>query len=81
MLGNRIRSPAALSTLGFFSTVPIGFNRSLLSSVINITYEDFIHMKAPCAFKITLLLFKENCSAKLVNKKEKDKIILQSERT
>lgn len=34
MLWKRMRSPAALSTLGFFSTVPIGFNRSPLSSVI-----------------------------------------------
>lgn len=33
MLGKQMTRPAALSTLGLFSTVPIGFNRSPLSSV------------------------------------------------
>lgn len=42
MLEKRMRSPAALSTLGLFSTVPIGFNRSPLSSETKMITAEFI---------------------------------------
>lgn len=42
MLEKRMRSPAALSTLGLFSTVPIGFNRSPLSSETKMITDEFI---------------------------------------
>lgn len=58
MLWKRIRSPAALSTLGFFSTVPIGFNRSPLSSVMKMSYMS-IYQITPISLKrvLNVLLF------------------------